>query len=203
MADKKTSNNENLDEMENDQPEDVFDAAAREKAADQASEGDETLEGEVDLEIELEKARKEASENHDKMLRMAADCENLRKRMQREKENSLKYAEENILKELLPSIDNLERAVEQGKESSDAAVLLEGVEMTMKGLLASFEKVGLKPIDSLGEPFDPNYHEAMVMEASKDVPAQHIKQVFEKGYFFKERLLRAAKVVVSKGDVEE
>lgn len=203
MSDNKKSNNENLDDMENDQPEDVFDAAAKEKAAEDASEGGEIVDDETDLEKELEEARKEASENRDKMLRMAADCENLRKRMQREKETSLKYAEENILRELLPSIDNLERAVEQGKDSNDAAVLLEGVEMTMKGLLASLEKVGLKPIESLGEPFDPNYHEAMVMEASTDVPEQHIKQVFEKGYLFKERLIRAAKVVVSKGDVEE
>ena len=203
MSDNKKSNNENLDDMENDQPEDVFDAAAIEKAAEDASEGGEIVDDETDLEKELEEARKEASENRDKMLRMAADCENLRKRMQREKETSLKYAEENILRELLPSIDNLERAVEQGKDSNDAAVLLEGVEMTMKGLLASLEKVGLKPIESLGEPFDPNYHEAMVMEVSKDVPEQHIKQVFEKGYLFKERLIRAAKVVVSKGDVEE
>jgi molecular chaperone GrpE len=197
VSDKKTSNNENLDEMENEQPEDAFDAVAKEKAAE-VSEG-----GETDIERELEEARKEARENQDKMLRMAAECENLRKRMQREKETSLKYAEENIVKELLPSIDNFERAVEQGRNSNDTAVLLEGVEMTMKGLLAALEKFGLKPVVSLGEPFDPNYHEAMAMEASKDVPEQHVKQVYEKGYFFKERLIRAAKVVVSKGDVEE
>ena len=137
------------------------------------------------------------------MLRVAAECENLRKRMQKEKETSLKYAEENILRELLPSIDNLERAIEQGKDANDVEVLLEGVEMTRKGLLATLEKFGLKPIESLGEPFDPNYHEAMAMEASSEIPEQHVKQVYEKGYLFKERLIRAAKVVVSKGDTAQ
>jgi len=180
--------------------EDTDQDISRQSSADMGSAA-EGAEGGGDLVKQLAEARQQAQENHEKMLRIAAECENLRKRLQRDKETALKYAEENMLKELLPSIDNLERAMEQGRNANDIEVLLEGVEMTRSGLLAALEKFGLKPLKSLGEPFDPNYHEAMIMEPSKDVPEQHIKQVFEKGYFYKDRLIRAAKVVVSKGDV--
>ncbi|MEN8136673.1 MAG: nucleotide exchange factor GrpE [Thermodesulfobacteriota bacterium] len=152
----------------------------------------------------LEQAHEEVREAQDKLLRVAADFENQKKRLQREKETSLKYAEENIIREILPSLDNLERAVNQDQKSEDFGnQLLEGVQLTIKGLMGSLEKVGLKPLVSVGEPFDPNFHEALVMEASKDVPEQRVIQEFEKGYMLKDRLLRAAKVVVSKGDVEE
>ncbi len=152
----------------------------------------------------LEQAHEEVREAQDKLLRVAADFENQKKRLQREKETSLKYAEENIIREILPSLDNLERAVNQDHNSEDFGnQLLEGVQLTIKGLMAALEKVGLTPLASVGEPFDPNFHEALVMEASKDVPEQRVIQEFERGYMLKDRLLRAAKVVVSKGDVEE
>ena len=75
--------------------------------------------------------------------------------------------------------------------------------MTLKGLLGSLEKYDVKPVVSTGEPFDPNFHEALAMEASRDVPEQVVLQEFEKGYLYKDKLLRPAKVIVSKGDVEE
>jgi molecular chaperone GrpE len=160
-------------------------------------------EQEEDLTAALEKAREEAKEAGDKLLRMAADFENQKKRLHREKEVALKYAEENLIKEILPSIDNLERAMSQDPNSEDfGKQLLEGVKLTRAGLMESLEKVGLKPLESVGEPFDPNYHEALAMEASKEIPEQRVKAEFEKGYIFKDRLLRAAKVIVSKGDVE-
>jgi len=157
-----------------------------------------------DLAGELEESKKMLQETEEKLLRMAADFENTKKRLQREKETSLKFAEENILKGLLPSVDNLERAIEQGRNNTeDASGLLDGVEMTCKGLLATLEKFGLKPLDVVGEAFDPNFHEALAMEASEEVPQNMILQEFQKGYMYKERLLRAAKVVVSKGKVED
>ena len=157
-----------------------------------------------DLNAVLEKLREEAKEAQDKLLRVAADFENQKKRLQREKEAAVKYAEENLIKEILPAIDNLERAMNQDPNSEDfGKQLLEGVELTRAGLMESLEKVGLKPLESAGKPFDPNYHEAMAMESSKEVPEQRVKTEFEKGYMFKDRLLRAAKVIVSKGDVEE
>ncbi len=134
----------------------------------------------------------------DKLMRLAAEFENYKKRMIRERATSLKYAEENILRELLPSIDNLERAL--SLEQMDLPAMQEGVELTLKGLLTTVNKFGIEPLDCVGQPFDPNFHEALVMENSTDVAAQHIIREFEKGYQYKERLLRAAKVVVSKGN---
>lgn len=159
---------------------------------------------EVGPDAELAQAREEAREAQEKLLRMAADFDNQKKRLQRDKDTALKYAEENLIKEILPAIDNLERALGQDQNSKDFGKhLLEGVELTLKGLLATLEKSGLKALVSVGEPFDPNFHEALVMEASKEVPEQRVIQEYEKGYMLKERLIRAAKVVVSKGDVEE
>jgi len=155
-----------------------------------------------DLSVQLANTQERNLELEDRLLRMAAEQDNFKKRMQREREISLKYAEENILRELLPSLDNLERAVEQGHSSPDAGTLLAGVEMTFKGLLNTFEKFGVKPMADEGQTFDPNFHEAVAMEASADVPENQILQVYQKGYMFKDRLIRAAKVVVSKGNVE-
>jgi len=152
-----------------------------------------------DLINQVTKAREEAKDLEDRMLRLAAEFDNFKKRMQRERETSFKYAEENLLRELLPSLDNLERAVEEGRRSNDAAALLEGVEMTSKGLLATLEKFGLAPLDAKGQPFDPNFHEALAMENNDEVPANVILQEYQKGYQYKDRLLRAAKVVVSQG----
>ncbi|MBU0675315.1 MAG: nucleotide exchange factor GrpE [Proteobacteria bacterium] len=156
-----------------------------------------------ELIAELEKTREEAQVNYDKLLRLAAEFENQKKRLQREKDQSLHYAEESILKEVLPFIDNLERALAQDRAGKDFGTqLLEGVEMTLKGLITTLEKYGLQAISSHGKPFDPNFHEALAMEASKEIPEQMVLQEFEKGYLFKDKLLRAAKVVVSKGDTE-
>jgi molecular chaperone GrpE len=173
-----------------------------EEGLEQEGPGEDQAEVE-DVAAQLEKAQERNRELEDKLLRMAAEQDNFRKRMQRERETAFKYAEEAILRELLPSLDNLDRAVEQCKNSPDVAALLAGVEMTCKGLLNTLEKFGVKPLAGAGQPFDPNFHEAVAMEPSADVPENTILQEYQKGYMFKDRLIRAAKVVVSKGNVEE
>lgn len=152
-----------------------------------------------EMSAELELARQEAKETYDRMLRLAAEFDNYKKRIEKERSTALKYAEEGLLRELLPSVDNLERAVEQGRTTNDVKVLLEGIELTLQGLLSSLDKVGLKPVSDTGAPFDPNYHEALAMEESEEIPENHILREFQKGYLYKDRLIRAAKVVVSKG----
>lgn len=151
-----------------------------------------------DMTAALEEATGKLHEAEDKMLRLAADFENTKKRLEREREISLKYAEENILKELLPGIDNIERAMDQGKEANSIESLIEGVELTRNGLLATLEKYGVKAIASIGEPFDPNVHEAIAMEATDQMDPNLVLREFQKGYLYKDRLLRPAKVVVSK-----
>jgi molecular chaperone GrpE len=160
-----------------------------------------------DLEKELAEAREEAAELRDKMLRVAADYENFKKRIEREHLQTMKYAGEQILREMLPVVDNLERAVAQGvveglSVEKNLASLQEGVELTLKSLRTSLEKFEVKPIESVGKPFDPNHQEAMTMEENQEIPANHVVTEFEKGYFYKDRLLRAAKVTVSSGKAE-
>ncbi len=172
-------------------------ATAREAGAAEEAE----MTAREDLTAALDKARQDACEAQDKLLRLAADFDNQKKRLQRDKDIALKFAEEVLIKELLPSLDNLERALNQDRTGEKfSEQLLEGVEMTYRGLMNTLEKHGLQQLQSIGEPFDPNYHEALALEASSEVPEQRILQEYEKGYLLKDRLLRAAKVVVSKGN---
>jgi molecular chaperone GrpE len=154
---------------------------------------------------ELVSAKEELVDLRDKMLRAAAENENFKKRVEREKQASLKYAGETIFREILPAVDNLERAIGQGViEGADAeknlSSLLEGVELTLKSLIGTLDKFEVKHIDCVGQPFDPKHQEALTMEVSEEVPVNHIVTEYEKGYFYKDRLLRAAKVVVSSGE---
>lgn len=166
-------------------------AAAQQEAEPEAAE---------DVEVDpLTQARQEAQENRDQLLRLAAEFDNYRKRMERDRSRDLKYAEENFIKELLPSVDNLERAIEQGRKAGNNSELLQGVELTMKGLVGCLEKFQVIPLDAIGQPFDPNVHEALAMDHSDQVAENHILVEFEKGYRYKDKLLRPAKVVVSKG----
>lgn len=153
---------------------------------------------------ELEVAQEELAKQKDQVLRIAAEFENYKKRMMREKNSAMKYAGEPILREMLPTLDNLERAIAQGQvedvETEQAlSSLLEGVQLTLKSLVTSLEKFEVTAIESVGEPFDPVNQEALTMEASDTVPVNHVLNEFEKGYQYKDRLLRAAKVIVSSG----
>ncbi|MEW6221516.1 MAG: nucleotide exchange factor GrpE [Thermodesulfobacteriota bacterium] len=137
------------------------------------------------------------AEEKDRLLRMAAEFENSKKRLAREAALRQDYAEESFMREILPAIDNLERALAQGQEGG-AQALLDGVELTRQGLMATLERLGLSAIVSLGQPFDPHRHEAMTVEATDELPPSHVLREFQKGYQFKERVIRPARVVVSK-----
>lgn len=162
----------------------------------------------MSLEQELVAAKADAAQQKDKMMRVAAEFDNYKKRMMREKTMAMKYAGEPIFREVLATVDNLERAMAQGEaEGVDPeqglAALLEGVQLTLKSLVTTLSKFEVQPLDSVGEPFDPTNHEALTMEASDTVPANHVLTEFEKGYQYKDRLLRAAKVIVSSGDSKD
>jgi len=156
------------------------------------------------LEKELADALAEVDNLRDKMLRAAAENENFKKRMERERAASLKYAGERIFREILPVVDNLERAIalrENGEHDVEETLesFVEGVKLTLKSLVSTLEKFEVKPVESIGKPFDPEHQEALTMEPSETVPASHVVKEFEKGYYYKDRLLRAAKVIVSSG----
>jgi molecular chaperone GrpE len=151
-----------------------------------------------ELKKRLEEKEKELKEIHDHLLRLAADFDNYKKRAGREKEEWTKFANEDLIKAVLPFIDNLERAINHAEKVVDTGVMIEGVRFTIQQLLQTLNKFGLSPIESLGKPFDPALHEAMlVVETDQHEPNQVVEE-FQKGYLLSDRLLRPATVSVSK-----
>ena len=155
-------------------------------------------EASIDLQAQLEKSQAEAKEHYERFLRTAAELENFRKRKEREVSDLRKYANQHLLKELLSVVDNLERAIGATRDPGGTDGLVEGVDMTLKELLKIFEKAGVKPIDAVDQPFDPNLHEAVMQEESADVPENTVIRELQKGYQIHDRLLRPAMVVVSR-----
>ncbi len=163
---------------------------------------------EKDREIEelkkrLEEKEREAKENLDRLLRTAADFENYKKRAAREKEDWLKYANEDLIKAILPFIDNLERAVQHAEKVVDTGVLIEGIRLTLQQIHQTLSRFGLVAFDSVGKPFDPERQEAMLMVETDQLEPNQVVEEFQKGYLLNERLLRPAMVSVSKAPAKE
>jgi molecular chaperone GrpE len=148
---------------------------------------------------ELEAARAEAAANQERFLRVTADFDNLRRRQLRERQETLQYGHENLVKDLLGTVDNLERAVDhaKGSEGKDLASLLQGVELAQRELLSALGKHGVEVIEAEGATFDPNVHEAVAQIEGGSVPAGSVARVYQKGYRLRDRLLRPARVVVA------
>ncbi len=146
----------------------------------------------------LEALRAERDELKDRLLRLAAETENYKKRSEREKAEFLKRSNQALVKELLPVLDNLERALEAAGQGQDQKGLLEGLELTRQELWKVLERHGLERVEALGQVFDPEYHEAMMQQEDPDVEENTVLQELQKGYLFQGRLLRPAMVVVSK-----
>jgi len=150
------------------------------------------------LEAQLAAKEQEARENWDKLLRERADLENYRKRASREKEELLNYGIKSLVEEVLPVVDNLERALEHANEEGLPA-LVEGVKMTHTLLLTALKKFGVCAVEgNCGTLFDPAFHQAMAQVETDGQPGNTIVQEFQKGYLLKERLLRPAMVSVAK-----
>jgi molecular chaperone GrpE len=175
----------------------------QEPTANAQQEGAETAApaGDADRIKELEEALSakglEATNNWDKYLRERADLENYRKRVQKEKEEILKYGNESFIAELLPSVDNLERALEHAPEGEPDAVL-EGVKLTLSMLMSTLKKFGVAPVEAeMGTPFNPAFHQAVGQVETAEQEPNTIVAVFQKGYLLNDRLLRAAMVTVA------
>ena len=164
----------------------------------------EEVEEPVDLLQELENSRAEASKNWDLYLRERADLENARKRHQRDREEAVRYANDRLLREMIPVLDNLERALghaEQGADDNQG--LLEGVNMTINQFRKVLEDFGVKPIKALGEDFDPNLHQAMGQTESADQTPNTVIGELQKGYLLNDRLLRPSLVMLAKAPSRE
>jgi molecular chaperone GrpE len=146
----------------------------------------------------LVKKDEEIRQLQDRILRMAAEMENTRKRLEREKSECISFANEGMIRGLLPVMDNLERAVQHGEEDATCQGLLEGVRLTLKSFEEVLGKFGCVPFASVGKAFDPNFHEAVMQQESSEHPEKTILQELQKGYTLRDRLLRPAMVIVSK-----
>ncbi len=148
---------------------------------------------------ELRDAVEKTKDIQDKLLRSQADFENMRKRLEREKQDFLKYANEGIILELLNVLDDLERVINLAEDKhEDLNAFLKGVEMILAHLYELLKTHGVKPVDAEGKIFDPHYHEALMQVENKDLPENTIVEVLQKGYLMYERVIRTAKVKVSK-----
>jgi molecular chaperone GrpE len=146
----------------------------------------------------LAQKTKEAQENYDRFVRLAAELENIKKRQEREVAELRQFANENLLKELVPVLDNLERALEHGRQSEAPEALMEGLDLVNQDFLKVLGRFGVTPINSVGERFDPAYHHAVMEEEAPEVEDQTVLKELQKGYMLANRLLRPAMVVVSR-----
>jgi len=151
----------------------------------------------------INELQQETEKNHDLYLRSEAEIENIKKRNQKDKEEWVKYANESLIKEILPVIDNLEMAISHSQNENSVQALREGVELTLKGLRDALGKSGLEEVKAEGEPFDPNYHHAVSEQADESVEAGVILLELQRGYTLNKRLVRPAMVIVSKGSADD
>jgi molecular chaperone GrpE len=151
-----------------------------------------------DLEEQIAAAREEARQNEEKWLRERADLENLKKRSARERADLTKFANERVLKDLLPIVDNLERAVEHAQTGGNGQPLVEGVALVLKSLLDVLQRHGVTRIEAKGAPFDPAHHEAMAHVPSAEHEPNVVIEEHQPGYRLNDRLLRPALVTIAK-----
>lgn len=178
---------------------------SREGTEDQQAEATEidrisALEAELtDLRQQLVAKEGEAKDNYNRFVRQTAELDNFKKRASREREDGIRFANEVLIKDLLPIVDNLERAVAHASGGGNGKPLVEGVEMVLKGFLDVLSKHGVRQIVALGQSFDPAKHEAMAQLDSESHAPNSVIDEHQRGYFYRERLLRPALVTIAKG----
>jgi molecular chaperone GrpE len=162
-----------------------------------------TEQGASSAEQKVTDPQAEIARLRDQLLRTAADFDNYRKRTRREQDDAQRRGREGVLKDLLPVFDNLERAASSAEAAPDVKSVSEGLRIVLKQFTDTLEKIGLRRIPTVGQPFDPAVHEAIQHLASKDYPAGVVLAEVQPGYAMGDYLLRAALVVVSKGAASE
>ncbi len=195
---KETSRNKKKNNREADQ---VWKENGGEEQAEtgEQSEAVETVEAETapPLAEDVAKLVQEKEEYYDRLLRTQADFDNYRKRVQREQANLLRYGAENALHEILPVVDNLERAVDSARKHEESnSQLREGVELILTQFNDALGKLGVRPIETVGHPFDPNKHDALIRVHAPDVSEGAVVDEIRKGYYLHDKVLRPAQVTV-------
>jgi len=194
---KHKENEEKEKELNIEQETPVEETAAEEEAA--AQEQTEEVSQEEILQNRVAELEAANAELKDQMLRRQAELENYRKRLIRDKEEAVQFANENLIRDLLGFLDNMERALAAAKNSGDVKGLIEGFEMTQGQLLSTLDKNwGLKAIESVGQEFDPSLHEACMMAVDESLDKETVLDEFQKGYTLHGRVIRPAKVKIGK-----
>lgn len=150
-----------------------------------------------ELRSKLQEAEVLAQENYNKYLRGQADFDNFRRRMRKEREEQLKYAAQPLIEQLLPALDNFERALSAGEDTHDTESIVKGVKMVLGQVEQALKDVGLEPIATVGEPFDPQFHEAVMTVEDDQFESGVIVEEMQKGYQLKDRVIRPAMVKVN------
>lgn len=158
-----------------------------------------TIDGGGEWQQALDAKAEECKAAHEKYLRLAAEFDNYKRLAQRDQREQIKFGNEQILKELLPVVDNLERAIKSAKGAGSVDALTEGVELTLKQLVGALSKFGVKAVESVGQVFDPATQQAVAQVPSDTIPENHVVEEYQKGYLLQDRILRAAMVTVSTG----
>lgn len=171
------------------------------------SPGDPSATEEGGLAAELQRALaakiEESKELNDKYLRLAAEFDNYKRLAQRDQRDQIRFGNEQLLKELLPVVDNLERAIKASRNGGSPDVLIQGVDLTLKQLTGALTRFHVKPVETIGQPFDPATHQAVTSVASEKIPEQHVVDEFQRGYCLHDRILRPAMVSVSMGQAPD
>ena len=198
QEDQEFQETEKIDEAEKVSEEVSASAEATDEGDDSVDEETEVSDREPTVEERAADAETKYKEMQDRYLRLNAEFDNYIIRMMRENSDRLKYFNMELIKELLPSVDNLERAISHASyENSDLENMIEGLQMVYKGMQEAFGKFGVSEIESIGKEFDPNCHQAVGMIESQEVPENHVAEECLKGYYLHDRIIRPTMVRVS------
>ncbi|MFS0635820.1 nucleotide exchange factor GrpE [Mesobacillus foraminis] len=180
-----------MDSAEGTQPEEVFEEAQENEAAEAGVEEENQAEARIaQLEAKLEEAE-------NRYLRLQADFDNFRRRSRLDLESSAKYRAQSLISDLLPAIDNFDRALKMGADNEHAQSLLQGMEMVYRSLLDALKKEGAEPIEAVGKEFDPNLHQAVMQDNNENFGSNIVVEEFQKGYILKDRVIRPSMVKVN------
>lgn len=196
--------NETADVQQGSQPDAEFASEAQEAAADVPGEGapsdanekESPVSNETD-QAQLEELRKQIEELQNRLLRVQADYDNFRRRTRQEKEDLHKYAAADVIENLLPVLDNFDRALVTAEGGNDYDALLKGIDMIFRQFRQVLEQLGLSAMDAVGQPFNPEFHEAVMKVEDSDQEEGIVLEELQKGYMFKDKVLRPAMVKVS------
>ena len=185
-----------------------IDAGAGELEEDPQEEGESQDQKEEEIPItkmtkaqlikKIEKVQEASDKNLDLYIRSQAEIDNIKKRYQKERQDLAKFANESLIKQLLPAVDNLEKAITHSQDEDSIETIREGVDLTLKGLLDTLKKAGVETVEAAGERFDPNFHEAVSEMADDGVEPGTVIKDLQKGYILNKRLIRPSMVIVSK-----